>query len=791
MARALAFLLVLAAGLTLAWFGERLPAPAPVTAPPTAFSAERAMADVRAIAREPHPVGSAANARVRDHLIARLQSMGLAPEVQRAAGVYAKAFDERRRIEGGMVENVVAVLPGRDRAKPALVLMAHYDSVPGSPGAADDAAGTAAVLEIARALQAAGSPRARDVILLLTDGEESGLLGADAFFRAHPLAQRAGFVINLEARGSSGRASMFETGPRNGQTVDLLAGASTQPASNSLAVFVYQRLPNDTDFSVPKARAIAGLNYAFIDTQFDYHSPTSTPATLERGSLQHMGEESLGAARAVAFAETLPEPAPDKVYDSLLGLKIVGYPPAFGWLIVLSAAALVAAATLGARRTGRLAWLDLVQGVGTGLYLLGLAVTLQHLVGRFASGGRVLLDSWSVLARFDLFEAGVMAMALAALLFTGALLAPGRRRLVMAALPLAAGLAGSAVVGFDLFGAAAGAATAVLALLVFGRPLGRAGAWAGVLLTGLLAGAAAQLVAPLAAFVLTWPLLVGAILAFVTTLGERGGAWRWVLTLALAAFAAGWLLQLGQSLLVGMGQGEGPALILWLAAFSLWPLLPEGRAGWALGAAALLAGIAIALTLRLTEPWTERYPKAEYALFHQDAATGRGWRVAARGEGWSRAVLGGEGQPHRIEPDVRLARRAAPAPAIAQPPPQVSVTRLPGGRVRVAATPAPGADNVSLQLKAGVAMDGFTAGGVPVAGRVAAGRALNLRWEAAREGVALEFQPSGPGDVEIAMGSVVPGWPAAASPLPPLPDRAMAVFTSGSTIVTDKRRVSF
>src|SRR5690606_2829873 len=78
MGRVLAFLAVLVAGLFLAWFGERLPTPLPATAPPTVFSAGRAMSDVRVIAREPHPVGSAANARVRDHLIARLSGMGLA-----------------------------------------------------------------------------------------------------------------------------------------------------------------------------------------------------------------------------------------------------------------------------------------------------------------------------------------------------------------------------------------------------------------------------------------------------------------------------------------------------------------------------------------------------------------------------------------------------------------------------------------------------------------------------------------------------------------------------------------
>ncbi|MDW3502806.1 M28 family metallopeptidase, partial [Escherichia coli] len=92
-------------------------------------------------------------------------------------------------------QNVIGVLPGTDRSKPAVLIMSHYDSVANSPGAADDAAGVAAALEVARALQAGPKP-ARDVIFLFTDGEEQGLLGADAFFARDPLRQKVGVVIN-------------------------------------------------------------------------------------------------------------------------------------------------------------------------------------------------------------------------------------------------------------------------------------------------------------------------------------------------------------------------------------------------------------------------------------------------------------------------------------------------------------------------------------------------------------------------------------------------------------------
>ena len=128
------------------------------------------------------------------------------------------------------MENLVGVLPGKDRAAPAVALMAHYDSVPASTGASDDAAGVASALEIVRAIKARGVP-ARDVIVLITDGEEAGLLGADAFFARDPLAKRIGFVFNMDVRGSAGRVQMFQTGDRNGGAIRLLMANTPRPVA--------------------------------------------------------------------------------------------------------------------------------------------------------------------------------------------------------------------------------------------------------------------------------------------------------------------------------------------------------------------------------------------------------------------------------------------------------------------------------------------------------------------------------------------------------------------------------
>lgn len=219
MARLIALICALVLGLLTAWVSTRTPGPARADAPATRFSAARAMTDVRAVAARPHPVGSAENRAVRDQLIQRMTALGLSPTVRQDRGVF-RPNGSQGAIVGGRVDNIVGVLPGLDRNAPGVALLAHYDSAAGSPGAGDDAAGVAAILETVRAIRAAGTPP-RNLFVILTDGEEAGLLGAEAFFNRDPLAARIDFVINLEARGGGGRVQMFQTGRDPGASVRL------------------------------------------------------------------------------------------------------------------------------------------------------------------------------------------------------------------------------------------------------------------------------------------------------------------------------------------------------------------------------------------------------------------------------------------------------------------------------------------------------------------------------------------------------------------------------------------
>ena len=109
---------------------------------------------------------------------------------------------------------------------------------------------------------------------------------------------------------------MFETGADDGAAIDLYARTAANPDANALTAFIYKLLPNDTDFSVARARGLRGLNYAFIGRQFDYHSPSSTVAALDQGAVQQMGDSALGPALSLAFAPALPANATDAARTS-------------------------------------------------------------------------------------------------------------------------------------------------------------------------------------------------------------------------------------------------------------------------------------------------------------------------------------------------------------------------------------------------------------------------------------------------------------------------------------------
>ena len=244
----------------LSLYRQRPPAVVPASASPEQFSAERAMTYLKVIAQRPHPVGSAEHKATRDYLLNELSRTGLTPAVQKTVVLRPTAGTP---FHVGTVENVMVRLEGTNSSK-AVVLIGHYDSVPTSPGASDDGAAVAAMLETVRALRA-GERLKNDVIFLFTDAEEVGLMGARAFINEHPWAKDIGVVLNFEARGSEGPALMFETSDGNGWLIRELARAGAPIRTNSILYEAYRRLPNETDMTMFKRAGYPGLNFAYID----------------------------------------------------------------------------------------------------------------------------------------------------------------------------------------------------------------------------------------------------------------------------------------------------------------------------------------------------------------------------------------------------------------------------------------------------------------------------------------------------------------------------------------------
>lgn len=334
----------------------RPPAPEPVSASVARFSAARALDVLRPVLAEgvPHPVGSAANAVVRDRLIDQLRALGYEPEIQRGF-----SCDEWGAC--GAVENIVSRLAGREPGQ-AVALVAHYDSVAAGPGASDDGAGVAALLEIARALRVHPVPR-HSIILLITDGEELGLLGARVFIDEHPWARQVRAAVNLEARGTSGPSFLFETGSANRWAMKLYDGRVPTPITNSIYYTAYKLLPNDTDFTVFKTRDWQGYNFAFTGDVQHYHTPLDNLANVSAASLQHHGDNGLAMLIALANAD-VPAPVPngarpesaESVYVDVFAAGLLRWPVTFALpaAVVTALLWLVAVVVLQRRKRLRL-----------------------------------------------------------------------------------------------------------------------------------------------------------------------------------------------------------------------------------------------------------------------------------------------------------------------------------------------------------------------------------------------------------------------------------------------------
>ncbi len=646
----------------LASIGRALPEPGPLDAPDTAFSSGRAILDLQSVAERAHPTGSPDHARVRGMLVERLRGLGLAPEVQTATSLHRTGDT----LEAVTVRNVLARIPGT-ASTGAILLMAHYDGAGISRAAADDGSGVVAILEVLRALKA-GPPLKNDVLVLISDGEELGLMGAQAFVDQHPWMADVKVALNVEMRGGGGPSIMFQTGAENGWIVRAMAAGDPRPFANSAGLEVYRRMPNGTDFTPLEQAGVQGLDFAGIDHADVYHQAYDDPGHFDERTLQHEGLHLLGIVRELGGRDLADVDAPDKAYLTLPWVGLIAYPAFLGWAlagVLLVGFALVIVLT---RRRG---------GVVPGL-LGGLVIAVAGVGGTAAA-------AWFLMRWLH-----------------------GRQ-------PAYGALVGSAFhVEAWYVGAIAAFAVAVVTFL-----LGLARRWMGLgslalgaLVLPLLGALVLPGVAPLAAPDLQWPVLfalAGAALVAGVGRSRRPGIVSWLLLLVLAAPILAVTVPVSQLvwLALSLRSAVVVAAVIATAVVLLLPVLDTLREPgrlWVPVMSILLAAAFTGVGLLNARPSATRPAPSTlvYAMDH-DAGTALWASVEGPGDAWVRNRVGPLGSVQPLDGYLMgdLRYETARAPLVDAAPPEVTVEEVGMAGASGAAAGAAGAAPTSPAPTAG------------------------------------------------------------------------------------------
>ncbi len=337
-------------------------APAASSAP--GFSLEQARKDLTVVAAAPHPMGTPAQSAVEAYLLDELTAAGLEPTVD--VRTVTMAPDPRNSVWTGTVRNIVARVEGvGPDAEQAVLLAAHYDSVPTAAGAGDNGAGVVSVLAAMRLL-AAGPPPRHDVIAAFVDGEEHEMLGSLALVDSADWLGDVRVAVNTEGVGNAGRVTPALTTPRNGWALRQYLAAAPSPVAYSAFGAPLNATRQGADLGRYQDVVPAGLELVVVGGLPAYHAGTDTAAGMHEGTLAEYATTVVRLAQRLSHADLNSVEAPDLVAFTVVPGVTLHYPST--WSLPLAVICLVAAAGLigVAARRGRLsarkvvlAWLGL------------------------------------------------------------------------------------------------------------------------------------------------------------------------------------------------------------------------------------------------------------------------------------------------------------------------------------------------------------------------------------------------------------------------------------------------
>ena len=375
------------------------------------------------------------------------------------------------------------------------------------------------------------------VMILLTDAEEPGLLGAAAFVRERAKELGTAVVLNHEARGAGGAPMTFRMSLPNSELLEVLAGAPGAFADSSSEA-TFEALPNDTDFTPFEQAGLHGYDTAIMADGAFYHSPIDDQA-LSEASLQQMGDTTLALTRELAGMDLAAiEDGREEIVTSL-PWGLLWYPQSLE--IPLAIGVLVLSAVL--------VWVLRRQGA---LTLPRVALSGAASVVLLVAAGAASYAVWQLALLIDPAQASVVI---------GEPYRPLLYRLAM----LLAGLA---------------AVVSLFALVR--RRLGAVGLAVGMLVVLALTGVVLAFTLPVSGAVVQPTLVVAAGAVVAVLLPERRAGIRsgvYLLALAVAAIMLGPAIWLG----FDIGLSAGPVSAVLLAMFVILAL-PLIEVAWPLPA---------------------------------------------------------------------------------------------------------------------------------------------------------------------------------------------------------------
>jgi len=661
-------------------------------------------------------------------------------------------------------ENVLARLEGTADSGKAFLLMAHYDSVPTAPGATDDGAGVAAMLETLRALKA-GPPLQNDVIFLFTDGEERGMLGARAFVDSHPWAKDVGVALNFDTRGHTGPALMYETGDEAGWIIREFAKAAPYPFATSDTAAFYAFSGSRSDLSVFLNAGWAGMSVGYTEGMTHYHTALDTVEELDERSLQHLGSYTLALTRHFGNVSLDHTKAPDEVYFNLFRF-MVHYPE--GWAVPLMALVVllfVGVAVFGFRRRR--------------LTLGGVALGFLALPGNMIAAALGAYLIWTLIR--TLHPGGLWALEYEAPLFW---------------------------MGF------ASLAVAITAALYVGlrKQIRGANLAVGALLWWLLLTVATGVLFPPASYLFTWPLLFSLLgLAVFFVLGDSPASpWYPFAALTLSAIPAVFLFAYGVYGVTATRELLLPnvvplfALVIVLMLGLLIPHLDliAKPNKWVLPGAAAALGLGLLLVGSLTAGIDARHPKPNSILYALNADTRQA--IWASGDqvpdAWTAQFLGAGATQGSVADYLREGEALhSEAPTVALAAPNVALlddsTRDGVRTLRMRVTAPPKANLVVVTADAaaqvvGAEIDGKRVSEEPLFNIGGLSAWTLIYWNPPAEGVDLTLEVKGTEPLTITARAGTPGLPAIpGQAYRDRPPDTMPIATDPATVVQDSSTV--